>query len=139
MSLAFARKLDFHIRKTNIGAQKIDGSTLEIFGMVITNLEVEDKAGRSRFFQETFLVADTKFEAILGISFLKIRNANVSFSKKTLTWKFYITNEALPTTKQVQIVDLKKFVMLALDVDSKTFVIYVAIRKQEKMPVHFKK
>ena len=60
---------------------------------------MEDKAGKSRFFQEIFLVADTKFEAVLGMFFLKISNADESFSKGTLIWNFYTTSEALPTTK----------------------------------------
>ena len=63
----------------------------------------------------------------------------MSFSEKTLTWRTYTTNKALPTTKQVQIVDLKEFVIAALDIVSKTFVVHMAIRKQEKMPVHSKK
>ena len=50
MSPAFAQKLGLHIRKTNVGAQKIDGSALETFGIVMTDLEVKDKAGRSKFF-----------------------------------------------------------------------------------------
>ena len=50
MSLAFARKLGLHIRKTIIGAQKIDGFALEIFRIVIADLKIKDKTGRSRFF-----------------------------------------------------------------------------------------
>ena len=53
--------------------------------MVIADFQVEDKASRPRFFQETFLVADTKFEVILGMLFLKISNADVSFGEGTLT------------------------------------------------------
>ena len=68
--------------------------------------------------------------------FLKINNADVSFGEGTLTWRTYTINEALPTTEQVQIVDPKEFVIAALDVDSKTFVVYVAIREREEMPVH---
>ena len=34
---AFARKLGLYIQKTNVGAQKIDSSTLKIFGMVIAD------------------------------------------------------------------------------------------------------
>ena len=98
---AFARKLDLHIRKTNVGAQKIDGSALKTFKMVIADFQVEDKGGRPRFFQKTFLVADTKFEVILGMLFLKISNADIAFGEGTLTWKSYTTNKALPTTKQV--------------------------------------
>ena len=67
-----------------------------------------DKASRSRFFQKTFLVAKIKFEVILGMFFLKISNADMSFGEKTLTWKTYTTNNALPTTKQVQIFNPKE-------------------------------
>ena len=132
----YAWKLGLKIRRTNIGAQKIDGSTLEIFGMVIANFQVEDKASRPWFCQETFLVTDTKFEVILRMLFLKISNADVSFGEGTLTWRTYTTNKALPTTEQVQIVDPKEFVIAALDVNSKTFMVHVAIREQEEMPVH---
>ena len=54
---------------------------------------------------------------------------NVLFCKKILMLKFYITNKALPTTKQIQIIDPKKFVIVALDTDSKIFIIHVAIQK----------
>ena len=136
MSPAYAKKLGLKTRKTNVGAQKIDGSALEKFRMVIADFQVEDKSGRPRFFQETFLVANTKFEVILRMHFLKISNANVAFGEERLTWKSYTTNKALPTTKQVRLVNLKEFVIAALDADSETFVVYVAIREREEKPVH---
>ena len=107
--------------------------------MVIADFQVEDKANRPRFFQKTFLVADIKFEVILGMPFLKISNADVLFGEKILTWKTYTTNEALFTTKQVQIIDKKNFVIAVLDADNKTFVVYMAIQEQEEMPVHSKR
>ena len=85
MNLDFARKLSLKVWKINVGAQKIDGFALETFAMVIADFQVEDKTNRPRFFQETFLVADTKFEVILKMLFLKISNANVSFGEGTLT------------------------------------------------------
>ena len=88
---------------------------------------MENKANRPRFFQKTFLVANTKFKVIPGLFFLKISNVDMSFNEETLTWKFYITNEALFITKQVQIIDLKEFIIVALDVNNKTFVVYMAI------------
>ena len=84
MNPVFARKIGFYIQKTNVGAQKIDGSTLETFGMVIADFQIEDKVGRPRFFQETFLVANIKLEMVLGMPFLKISNTDVSFSEGTL-------------------------------------------------------
>ena len=136
MSPAYVERLGFKTRKTNVGTQKIDGSALEICGMVIADFQVEDKNDRSRFFQETFLVANTKFEVILGIPFLKLSNADMSFGERTLTWKFYITNKALPTTERVQLVDPKEFVIAALDADSETFVMHMAIREREEMTIN---
>ena len=104
--------------------------------MVIADFQMELKGSRPRFFQQTFLMADNKFEMVLGIFFLKISNANIAFSEGTLTWKFYITNKALLTTKQVQLVNPKEFVIPALDADSKTFIVYVAIRKQEEIAIN---
>ena len=40
---------------------------------------------------------------------------------------------------QVQIINPKEFAITALNVNSKTFIMHMAIQKQEKMPVHFKK
>ena len=139
MSPAYAERLGLKTWMTNVRAQKIDGSALETFGMVIANFQVENKSGRLRFFQETFLVANTRFKVILGMPFLKISNANVAFGERTLTWKSYTTNKALPTTKRVRLVDLKEFVIAALDAGSETFVVHVAIREREKMPVHSEK
>ena len=65
--------------------------------------------------------------------FLEIRNADVAFGEGILTWKSYTTSKALPTTEQVQLVDPKEFVIAALDADSKTFVVYLAIREREEM------
>ena len=107
--------------------------------MVITDFQVEDKVGTPRFFQETFLVANTKFDVILGMLFLKISNADMAFDKETLIWKSYIINKALPTTEQVQLVDPKKFVIEPLDADSKTFIMYIAIREQEEMVMDLNK
>ena len=85
MSPAYAEMLGLKTWKTNVGVQKIDGSALETFGMVIADFQMEDKGGRPRFFQKTFLVADTKFEVILRMTFLKISNDDVAFGEGTLT------------------------------------------------------
>ena len=139
MGPAFAWKLGLHICKTNVGAQKIDGSALKTFGMVITDFQVKDKVGRPRFFQKTFWVADTKFEVVLEMLFLKISNTDVAFGERTLTRKSYTTNKALSTTEQVQLVNLKEFVIAALNADSKTFVMHVAICEQEEMAMDLNK
>ena len=37
---AYTNKLGLRVRKTDVGAQKIDGSTLETYGMVIAGFQV---------------------------------------------------------------------------------------------------
>ena len=85
INLAFAQKLGIYIQKINIEAWKINSSIFKIFGIVITDFQMKNKNGILRFFHEIFLLADTYFEIILRKSFLKISNADVLFSEKTLT------------------------------------------------------
>lgn len=85
IALAYAKKLGFQVQKTNVDAQKIGGSTLETYGMVITSFQVQDKFEKTRFFQENFLVADICMEVVLGILFLAVSKVKVGFAEKKLT------------------------------------------------------
>ena len=85
MSLAYVEKLGIKIRKINVGVEKNDSSTLKAFGIVIADFQVEDKDSKPKFFQKTFFVANTKFEVILKMLFVKLSNADMSFNKRTLT------------------------------------------------------
>ena len=80
MTPTYTSKIGLTVRPTNVGAQKVDGSTLETFGMVLASFQVEDKLGRARFFQETFLVANTSVKVILGMPSLALSNADISFA-----------------------------------------------------------
>ena len=84
MSPAYASKFGLKVHHTNVGAQEIDGSTLETFEIVLASFQMEDKLGKIRFFQETFLFADIRAEMILGMPFLTFSNADVQFVKKNL-------------------------------------------------------
>lgn len=74
---AYTLKLGFWARKPNVGAQKIDGSTFQLFKMILASFQIEDKLGKTQFFQETFLLADTSVKVILSICFLILSNANI--------------------------------------------------------------
>ena len=51
MTPAYAKRLGLKTQKTNVRAQKIDGSALETFGIVIADFQLENKGGRPKFFQ----------------------------------------------------------------------------------------
>ena len=50
MNPGYAKKVGLRIRQTDVGAQKIDGSHLDSFGMVIAGFSPQDKLGKVRFF-----------------------------------------------------------------------------------------
>ncbi len=76
MTLAYAKKLDLTTHKTSIGAQKIDGSPLETYGMVSASFSLQDSLKRVIFFDLTFLLANTIMEVFLGMLFLALNNAD---------------------------------------------------------------
>ena len=77
MTPGYASKLGLKVRFTNIKVQKIDGSTLKTFEMVLTSFQVKDMLRRARFFQETFLLADINMKIVLEMFFLTFSNANI--------------------------------------------------------------
>ena len=77
MTPAYTLKLGLKIYPTNIGAQKIDGFTLETFEMILASFQVENKLGRARIFQKTFLIADINIEIVLDMLYLTLSNADV--------------------------------------------------------------
>ena len=56
MTLIYAKQLGLWTQKTEVRAQKINGSLLRTFGMVIAGFQVENKLGKARFFQKLFLL-----------------------------------------------------------------------------------
>ncbi len=126
MTPAYAAELGLTIRKTSVGAQKNDSLPLETYGMVSASFSLQDSLGRARFFEETFLLADTSMEVVLGMPFLALSNADFQFSAEKLTWKTYTTTEALPTTSWVKLIDKREFARVALDKNLETFVIHVS-------------
>ena len=137
MTPAYAKQLGLWTQKTDIGAQKIDGSLLATYGIVIAAFQVINKLGRARFFQETFLLADTTMEVVLEMPFLTLNNADIQFAKKELTWRTYTTEDALPTTRRVKLINKKKFAKAALDENIETFVVYVSsLNLGSKMTIH---
>ena len=82
--LTFAKQLGLHIRPIDVGAQKIDGTMLDSYGMVVAAFSVENKANQIRFFEEIFLVANVNPEVVFGMTFLTLSSADVDFSDQKL-------------------------------------------------------
>lgn len=66
---AYAAKLGLKIWLIDVKTKRIHGSILETFGMVPASFQAKDKLGQLRFFQKTFLIADTNVAGILNMLF----------------------------------------------------------------------
>ena len=84
MNLAFLSQLGLRIQKTNIGVPKIDGTTLETDGMIVSTFSLLDKDNWERFFKKSFLLVNIKLDTMLEIPFLTISNADVNFQAQNL-------------------------------------------------------
>lgn len=85
MHLVYAKTLSLNIRKTDVTAQKIGGTTLETLQMLIVAFPVFNKAKKVYFFEETFLLADINMNVALKILFFPFSNVDVRFTN----WRLY--------------------------------------------------
>ncbi len=84
MTPAFVARLGLITRVTNVGAKKIDGSPLETYGMASAEFLLQDNLEKVRFFEETFLLADTSVEVVLRMPFLSLGNADFQFGAEKI-------------------------------------------------------
>ncbi len=133
----YAAKLGLTTRKISVGAQKIDGSPLETHGMTSAKFSLQDSLGKVQFFEETFLLADTSMEVVLGIPFLSLSNVDVKFADLgKLTLRSYTAVEALPTTYRVELIDKREFDKAVIDKNSKAFVIHMSALDVAESSIH---
>ena len=74
---AYTFHLGLIVRMTNVDVHKINESSLAPYSMITTVFQVVNKLGRSRFFQETFLLANISIKVILGKSFFTFSNVDL--------------------------------------------------------------
>ena len=77
MTLAYVKQLGLQTQKTNVGTQKINGSLLKTYGIVIIAFKVMDKFDNARFFQKTILLANTIIEVVVKMLFFIFSNINI--------------------------------------------------------------
>ncbi len=65
-------------------------------------------------------------EMVLGMAFLALSNVDFQFDIEKLTWRFYTTAKAIPTTSWVKLIDKREFVKKALHENSEIFLMHVS-------------
>ncbi len=137
MTPGYTAELGLTARKTSVRAQKIDGSPLETYDMASASFLLQDSLGSVRFFEETFLLADTSMEVVLRMPFLSLSNTDVKFAELgKLTWRLYTVADVLPTTSWVELIDKREFAKAALDKNSKTFFVHISALDVAEPSIH---
>lgn len=75
----YTARLGLIIRKTDIGAQKINSLPLVTYEMVLVDFLVQDKFEKVSFFEKTFLLVDISIEVVLKMPFFTFLNINIQF------------------------------------------------------------
>lgn len=81
MTLAYISRLGFKVCFINFKTEKLDGSTLEIFGIVLISFEVENSLKKTRFFEEIFMMANTNAKVIFKMPFLALNKIDLNFAE----------------------------------------------------------
>ena len=79
--------------------QKIDGTTLETYGMIVSTFSILNKDAKEKFFEKSFILTNIKPDIVLKILFLIMSNTDVDFQARNLQWRSYTTKDILPTTR----------------------------------------
>lgn len=106
--------------RARFGTQRIDGSHLETFGMVIAVFRIQNKPRKT------------------GMSFFTLSIADLRFAVGKLVWMSNRVAEALPMTRREEIIDRKEFVAVGLNKDDETFVVNISaiMGATTKMIIH---
>ena len=75
----FAKELGLPIRLTDIRLQKIDGTIIEIYEIIVAVFAVTDKANQVKFFEKTFPVLNVSPKEVFEIPFLTLSSTNIDF------------------------------------------------------------
>ena len=103
--------------------------------MIVVAFSVTDKANQVRFFKKTFLIANISPEIVFGMLSLTLSNTDINFLGRELRWRTYITEEALLTTRRVQLVGKKMLAAVMLDLKGETFIVYVTSLSSDTLPI----
>lgn len=69
-------------------------------------------------------------------AFFSFSDVDIRFVKREIIWRRYTTLEVVSTTKKVELINKKKFAIKELDIDNKTFVVYITALDTKFLYIH---
>jgi len=105
------------------------GRKLQTFGVHFLTVQIVDKNGYSRFFEESFLEVNMQEELLLGMPWFQLANPGVDWPAKTIEWRKDMS--LLPTSRRVAVIDPEDFAKRALDKSSATYVLHMHLQEDD--------
>ncbi len=93
--------------------------------MVVSTFSVSDKDGKEEYFKKNCLLVNVKPDIVLEIPYMTMSNADVDFQARNLQWRSYTTRDILSTTRRVELIGKKEFVVTSFDLEHEAFVVQV--------------
>ena len=103
--------------------QIINATILDIYEMVIVAFLLINKVNQIQFSEKIFPEDNVSLKIVIKIFFLILGDVNVDFLDQELCQKSYTIEEALLTTRLVELIGRKEFVAVVLDPKHETFII----------------
>lgn len=96
-----------------------------IYDILLFNFDFKNIKKKRQVFQKTFLVANIEIEVLLNLLFLAFSKVKIKFIDQKLSWKIDILKKTLLITKQMHMIDWKKFATIALAMNKEAFLLYI--------------
>lgn len=136
ISQGYASELPLKIMDTSWGLATINKQQISIQGMVIAGFEVTDSLDHTRYFEETFLIADIPQPVVLGMPFLKLGNPDVSWTARTMQWRQWDIETALMTTNRVDFIEPEEFIQQVIEDSAQAYICHVIMIEDGLPHVH---
>lgn len=86
---------------------------------------IDDKARKSQFLKNCFLLADISMNTVLEMFFLTQNNAKINFVNRNLNLQYYTTIKVLLTIMWVELIKNKEFEVINLNWNDEIIIVYV--------------
>lgn len=118
ISGGYAVQLPLKIMDTSWGLATINKQQISTQG-------ITDSLNHTRYFEETFLIADRPQPVVLGMPFLKRGNPDINWTARTMQWRQWDAETALMTTSRVNIIEPEDFIQQVLEKSAQTYICHV--------------
>ena len=104
--------------------------------MIVAGFEITNSKDRTQWFEETFFIADIPQLLVLGITFLKLENLNVSCTACIMDWRQWDAEITFMTIYRVELIEPENFIQQVLEESAQAYLCHVIMIEASPHQVH---